>query len=551
MNSIKYEHIIYAVIVIIITYLPFLINGQSSYIEIFDNLDSEFVYLHLLKEHSLLFNFEHTYKIPNIFGGLPKYYIHSDFNIIRLYFFIFPSFYAYIINSIVIRLIGFIGIIYLSHYHIPSYDKKTTYFIAIMFSLLPVYSLYGISILGQPLLLWSYLNLQKEKMLISSYIFIIIFAFYSHLAMAGIFIIFSLILFGIYSYSKSKKKLLFWIGIMVLIVSYIVANYFTLYNFLFGIEKSHRIAMNMGQPIFMKMLKKAISPIFLSHHHAATFLTLPILILIIYHFRFQKKLHYILFLTISISLFYGFYPFIRNEFKSILPFLMTFQFKRIILLVPFLYFLSLLIINQKIKINRRLYISLLIIQLGIIFVYNKEIYYNFKYIGVSNRNDLEMITFKSFFSNNLFKDIDNFIGISKNSYNILCVGFYPSIAQYNGFQTLDSYQNNYPLSYKLKFRKIIEEELKKSKTLTSYFDNWGNRCYLFSSELEKTCYLTCRKENTVSIKNLSINIKQIKHMGGKYIFSAVPIRSINMNPVNFKKKFTTPDSEWSIFLYEL
>ncbi len=39
-------------------YIPYFINGENSYIQILDNLDSTIAYLNVLKENGTLFNTE-------------------------------------------------------------------------------------------------------------------------------------------------------------------------------------------------------------------------------------------------------------------------------------------------------------------------------------------------------------------------------------------------------------------------------------------------------------------------------------------------------------
>ena len=107
------------------------------------------------------------------------------------------------------------------------------------------------------------------------------------------------------------------------------------------------------------------------------------------------------------------------------------------------------------------------------------------------------------------------------------IGLHPAIAQYNGFYTLDTYNNFYPLSYKHQFRKIIADELDKNPTLKKYFDEWGGRCYLFVAELGKK--YDFKKDSKVKIHHLQLNTKVFKDIGGKYIFSAVPIMNAEVN----------------------
>jgi hypothetical protein len=92
---------------------------------------------------------------------------------------------------------------------------------------------------------------------------------------------------------------------------------------------------------------------------------------------------------------------------------------------------------------------------------------------------------KAFYAENLFSEIDQFINQPKNSYKIVSVAMYPSSALYNGFYCLDAYVNAYPIVYKRDFREVISKELDKSELMQRYYDNWGSRCYIFSSELGK------------------------------------------------------------------
>ncbi len=93
-------------------------------------------------------------------------------------------------------------------------------------------------------------------------------------------------------------------------------------------------------------------------------------------------------------------------------------------------------------------------------------------------------TFREFYASDQFKQIKRFIGRSPDSYRVASIGLHPAIAQYNGFYTLDTYANIYPLKYKYQFRKIIAKELDKNPVLKRYFDEWGAAatCLLTSSE---------------------------------------------------------------------
>lgn len=137
-------------------------------------------------------------------------------------------------------------------------------------------------------------------------------------------------------------------------------------------------------------------------------------------------------------------------------------------------------------------------------------------------------------------------GMQKDEYVVGSLGMEPIIAAVNGFNTVDGYANNYPLEYKHRFRNIIAAELEKDDDLRAYFDEWGNRCYLFSSEIG-TAMQT--RENNNSISNLAFNTTAMAEMGCKFVFSAVEIE--NHAALGWTHLFTTEHetSAWIIRVY--
>ena len=91
-------------------------------------------------------------------------------------------------------------------------------------------------------------------------------------------------------------------------------------------------------------------------------------------------------------------------------------------------------------------------------------------------------------------------------------------------------------------------ELDKSERWRHYFDRWGNRAYLFASELP---ILNRYKHLKPQELNLDFNPTAFKDLGGRYLFSAVKINNAKDNQLEFLASFTTDHSPWEIYLYEL
>ena len=43
----------------------------------------------------------------------------------------------------------------------------------------------------------------------------------------------------------------------------------------------------------------------------------------------------------------------------------------------------------------------------------------------------------------------------------------------NNIYVIDGYHAIYPLSYKIKFRKVIEKEIERNIEIKKYYDYWG------------------------------------------------------------------------------
>ena len=135
-------------------------------------------------------------------------------------------------------------------------------------------------------------------------------------------------------------------------------------------------------------------------------------------------------------------------------------------------------------------------------------------------------SFNSYYKYNTYKKIKILVGSSR----VASIGVNPMIAVMNDINVIDGYHTLYQLSYKIKFRKIIEQELNQNEKLKDYFDNWGNRVYLFYSDKD----------------NLLINFNEVKNLGAEYIISSFPIK----NQV-LLSKYVLYDEKNKIYLYRL
>jgi hypothetical protein len=160
--------------------------------------------------------------------------------------------------------------------------------------------------------------------------------------------------------------------------------------------------------------------------------------------------------------------------------------------------------------------------------------------------------FQNYMAPKQFSDIKKYIGEPVDSYYVASLGISPSIAQYNGMYTLDGLLSIYDINYKHDFRRIFAGEIAKSKDLQQYYDGWGNRCYIFSSELGiKHQSFNCSKFDHRSISHFDFNKAAFVEMGGKYLISGVEIKNSEQTGLHLEKVFTDPISWWDIYLYSV
>ena len=104
------------------------------------------------------------------------------------------------------------------------------------------------------------------------------------------------------------------------------------------------------------------------------------------------------------------------------------------------------------------------------------------------------------------------------------------ISETENIKVIDGYHSIYPLSYKIKFRKIIERVLENDIKLKNYYDNWGSRVYAFYTNQN----------------NIELNFFEAKRLGASYVISKFPIKDNDLKIVCYEC-----NNSKNIFLYKI
>ncbi|WP_092502844.1 DUF6044 family protein [Virgibacillus subterraneus] len=542
--------ITFACLVIIAYLLPYYILGEDTHIRVHDNLDSNIVWYKLLVESGQLFS---PGTIPNVINGLPRSTLASPFDAMVWLYVLFEPMTAYTIGQTIMRFVAFYGMYILFRNRIET--PLISVGAALCFALLPFWPSGLLTIAGLPLALHVFLTIRDHGWNINKYYWLVLLLlpFFSSFILTFVFFLGLMGVIWLIDWIRLKKSnWAFFTAITSMTVLFLMKNYLLLYSmFLSDGFISHRTENNLGHNDLAETLKLFSHNFVNGHTHdmaVHTKIIVPVIgvaFLVAAYRNLKPKILPSLFIFNSlISLWYAFWYWEGwRVLKDQIMILNTFNFSRIHFLDPVIWYicfaLALWILWKHLRFGKVLVVALIVAQCGIVFYLNEENKYS----------KLGTPTFAEFYSENLFDSIESYIGKDQSKYSVVSIAMHPTIAQYNGFYTLDTYNNSFPLEYKHKFRKIIAPELEKNSNLKNYFDTWGGRLYMYVSELGENYRFT--KHSNKELENLNINTEALSMLGGDYVLSALPILNNEENGLIFERSFENSESPWKIYLYKI
>ncbi len=553
MDTKKESRFIFFALLILALYLsPLFILQENAHIRVHDNLDSNLAWYKVLAESGEMYG-DVEAVIPQIINGVPRNAFGTEYSIIVWLYALFPTMIAYGLSQTLTRVVAFLGMYLLLKKHFLQGEKWLFLQIgaALAFALTPFWPSGMLSTLGMPLALWAFLNIRNGEGSWKDYLVLTLLPFYASIVLGFFFFLSAMGVLWLVDVIRGKGlNLRFLLAIAYMTCIFMLVEYRLIYSFLYSTEPNSRDEYFHAELSFWHSVRLTFKNYVLGHTHVMTVHGLFILPItwIAFYFVFAKKLWkqeklfvFLFILNFVLSLWYAFW-----FYKGWLPltqrfhFMDTFNFARYHFLRPLVIYagfaLALKIISMQGISWAKTAKWMAVFQILLLFLFNDEVIYRKK------------PTVKEFYAEDLFQQIEDHIGLDQKEYRVASIGIHPAISQYNGFYTLDTYNNFYPLSYKHHFRKIIEKELEKNKTIRKYFDKWGGRCYIFTAELGK--HYMFKKKSKRKLKNLELNTDVFKDLGGRYIFSALPITNAKENQLKLDKVFQSNNSAWKIYLYK-
>jgi len=584
--------------------VPYVLLGHGVYIQMTDQLDGEV--LNYIYHAKYLFSGDGT--IPELMNGVSAAAMTPPAPVGVLFYRLLPPFAAFACMHGFVLITGYTGM-YLLSKELTGSDF-ISFVTAVLFVYLPFYPVYGLSITGQPLLVWAIIRIYKtERKWVPYYLIVLLYGIGSSFALVGFAWIAVLGLVCVWltvyrkAFCRKKEKVSYmhgtismWAAFFVLLAVYILCN-LNLVGEMLGTGGSfvaHREEMIIAALGFAENFKAIFfeGGSYAKSYNFAIFLLAVFVIFVKYitkaiNVRREKLLKgeaaegrtgliaglILVALIISVlAALWRIEPVVKIRMNAGGA-LKSFQADRIYWLLPVCWYTILALCLKEAGISAKnmmmrfkekkapLMRALMGAGLAFVAVFtcgmlavlafmiyeNSTIYHNLRLMIFPDTYHL--MDWDDFYAVDVFEQIDEFIGVDKADYRTVSLGITPAAALYNGFYCLDGYSNFYPLQYKHEFREIIANELSKSEELRVYFDAWGNRCYLFNGETGN--FMMIPGVNGGSFEHLDLNTSKLYEMGGRYIFSALPIENAeDMNLILLREEpFETETSYYSIWLY--
>ena len=568
-SNIKTGHLfVLGLLLLLASQIPTFLLGTDSIVPYHDQLDGEIIaYIYQAK---YLFSGQDI--IPEFLNGASKTTLTPPAPLAVLLFCVFSPFTAYTIMQILGQIIAYIGMFLLIHH--LSHHKYITFVVAILYAFLPFLPVYGLSQYGIPLLLVCFGSLYRQKHSVASFLYVAFYAGMSSLILCGFAWLAAgcilTVFFLITKRFQKQLRLLSAFGLMLVI--YVLENLSLIGQILgFGnVFTSHKEEYTLSSvPFFTQFvtLLKENSDHVPDNHKWILFFVIGTLLFFALTYKqstseTRKLCKWLLADMLLIGVLCAVAALWTTSWmvalRQNMGALKSFQISRVLWLTPVLWYMALSMCLLLLWRGRNLWKWLQYLfsfaLLGMLSLTCLKFSFVKPCLQELLLPEYETISWSDYFALGVMEQVEEYLstqeGLEKNEYKVASLGIDPSAALYHGFYCVDGYSNNYDLAYKHTFRKVIAPELEKNDWLCDYYDNWGNRCYLFAAEIPG--YYNIEK-GTSWYSNLHLDTQALKELGCDYILSAAYIVTAeDMNLTLLREEaFETESSYYRIYIYKI
>lgn len=559
---------------LIIQALVFLIFRENSYISVHDNMDLFVAHLQILKNTDTFFAQD---AVLPMLGGVSRDTFGSEFSLYNILYYLLPNFGAYMAGYALKIVIGIFSFCLLAKdIYGEMYDtyRPLVLVTAAAFGMIPVFPAYGIAFTSVPLIVWLLrrIYLKPSKWL---YLGVFLYPLVSYFSYHGFFILAYIVCAVIILWIKDKR---FPKGIalscVVLAAGYMVFEYRLFKEMLFSDVVTIRSTMVEANYSLLENVKSIFDVFCEAMFHAQDshyYVVLPVSLigLVLINIGYIRRKEGKKILTDSCNLLFGFLIFnaliygsynweaFRNLIFTLIPQLTGFQFNRTIFFNTFLWYALLFLLMKRLydtkKTKLRYLANGIVMAAALVVMFAPQMYNDFyrtcyyHAYAIIKQKEVNDLNYREFYSEELFDKIKEDIGYGQEW--AAAYGMHPAVLQYNGIATLDGYLGLYEQEYKEAFRKVIAPALQTAQWNRTYFDDWAARAYLVSASDENT--YAPYKDLGLQDYRLMIDVEAYKELGGRYIFSRIPVENQNELGLQLRGTYTDPSSPYTIYLYEV
>ncbi|MGI4867105.1 MAG: DUF6044 family protein [Janthinobacterium lividum] len=562
----------WALLGLLLFLLPQIVLGPRTFILIHDNLEGEVVWAHLLAKLHLALAHGPGAVVAPIMNGLPREALRSGLSVTVFIFHLLPDspLAAYLLHELLVRVAALLGMYWLLRtYGLARPGQRgLAAAVALLWAALPVYSIFGLSVLGQPLLLRAALRLREGTARWPDWLVCLAWPWWSSFVLVGPFIA---VVWGLgLLVDVARRGRAAWPavgrgvgGLAVLLLSYVVVEWQLFYSLLvaktFVAHREEFDLARMAHPSLGRGLREAGQLFWLGHYHASPFFKGGVVLAVAVVLarlaaparrQLLGRVGVGLAAIAGLCLLAGLLPQLSARLQRALPLLHAFSLGRFYFLLALPWMLVLVLAVRRLPAGGLAY-ALVALQLLPALAANPELTNNLRALAGRPRPDAP--GYAAYVAPKLLAQARDLIYAQTHqrppAYRVACLGLPPAVAQLNGFYTLDSYQTLYPLTYKHAFRPLIAGELAKSPELTTYFDAWGNRCYLFSAELGRN--FLPGKQPVRTVQHWAFDAAAFQRLGGRYVLSAVQLARPAESGLRLVGVFDDSGAYWRLHLYEV
>lgn len=563
-------------------HLPFFINGSLSLIQIGDTMDGMLPTINSLVHSSDFLSFDKNALVEGYNQQVYRTVLFAPWNINSVMFRLMPnSWTGYFMNMVAINLISFGGMYLFTKHVIRLRSLWLNVIIALTYMALPKYFLFGGAVYsGLPLVLFQFFSIAKDPTR-WKYIGLFLLPCTIGFVIGGfpiVMILGLLVLISVFQKTQYANKIRAFIvylaGVLFADINLILfkinapfephrvlrlqnsldSSSFHFGNFLgsakgflfnenFNEQTSGHLiilgvlALALALMIFVKVKGGALSErIRMDRERNTLFIVfggLVVLIILLYTVLKTKS---------GITLPAVFYQFDLSRVSSVLP---------------ALYFMLLGFSIYKISSLGKAgyYLALVLVTLNLAHVLrgNDLLKENIKVAVTQNYSDYHhtnMAPYRHYFATILLDMVGRkFPDIQEKQFKTMSYGLHPAVPAMAGYNTVDFYQNIYPVEYNYRFREYLGDQ-----TNTRYYmklTRWGNRVYFIDDYLMKNWeYKDKVLEYRKREDQPAFNWTKIKEDGIHFLFSAVEFE--NCPDLELMGKFSDPKScNGTILLYKV